>query len=199
MNSSTRTVIPECISLATEFLKGLGLNDLTVEINSLGCNTCRKEYKEELAMIIEEVLRQRTKGVKDRKGRIISPLFPKLLYWICDGLNVEPTDPYYYLNELAVDCVVKRMQPDIVSEKKSREMKEGQIIPCMGAVRGDEIVSIKINEILEVVENDKIVVPNYGLLQNNGKRANMLVYIHLVLMNMHMQIKAYYIFQLIIC
>lgn len=91
-----------------------------------------KEEQKDLAMIIEEVLRQRTEGVKDRKGRIISPLFPKLLYWICDGLNVEPTDPYYYLNELAVDCVVKRMQPDIVSEKKSREMKEGQIIPCMG-------------------------------------------------------------------
>lgn len=91
-----------------------------------------KQEQKDLAMIIEEVLRQRIEGVKDRKGRIISPLFPKLLYWICDGLNVEPTDPYYYLNELAVDCVVKRMQPDIVSEKKSREMKEGQIIPCMG-------------------------------------------------------------------
>jgi anaerobic ribonucleoside-triphosphate reductase len=91
-----------------------------------------KQEQKDLAMIIEEVLRQRTEGVKDRKGRIISPLFPKLLYWICDGLNVEPTDPYYYLNELAVDCVVKRMQPDILSEKKCREAKEGQIIPCMG-------------------------------------------------------------------
>ena len=115
-------------------------------INLCLAEVMTKEEQKDLAMIIEEVLRQRTQGVKDRKGRIISPLFPKLLYWICDGLNVEPTDPYYYLNELAVDCVVKRMQPDIVSEKKSREMKEGQIIPCMGAVRGDEIVSIKIND-----------------------------------------------------
>lgn len=101
-------------------------------INLCLAEAMTKEEQKDLAMIIEEVLRQRTKGVKDRKGRIISPLFPKLLYWICDGLNVEPTDPYYYLNELAVGCVVKRMQPDIVSEKKSREMKEGQIIPCMG-------------------------------------------------------------------
>lgn len=101
-------------------------------INLCLAEAMTKKEQKDLAMIIEEVLRQRTEGVKDRKGRIISPLFPKLLYWICDGLNVEPTDPYYYLNELAVDCVVKRMQPDIVSEKKSREMKEGQIIPCMG-------------------------------------------------------------------
>lgn len=91
-----------------------------------------KEEQKDLAMIIEEVLRQRTEGVKDRNGRIISPLFPKLLYWICDGLNVEESDPYYYLNKLASDCVVKRMQPDVVSEKKSREMKEGQIIASMG-------------------------------------------------------------------
>ena len=101
-------------------------------INLCLAEAMTEEEQKDLAMIIEEVLRQRTKGVKDRTGRIISPLFPKLLYWICDGLNVEPTDPYFYLNELAVDCVVKRMQPDIISEKKSREAKEGQIIPCMG-------------------------------------------------------------------
>ena len=91
-----------------------------------------KQEQKDLAMIIEEVLKQRTEGVKDRNGRIISPLFPKLLYWICDGLNAKESDPYYYLNKLAVNCVVKRMQPDIISEKKCREMKEGQIIPCMG-------------------------------------------------------------------
>ena len=101
-------------------------------INLCLAEAMTEEEQKDLAMIIEEVLRQRTEGVKDRKGRIISPLFPKLLYWICDGLNVEPTDPYYYLNELAVDCVVKRMQPDILSEKKCREAKEGQIIPNMG-------------------------------------------------------------------
>jgi len=103
-----------------------------VSINLCLAEAMTKQEQKDLAMIIEEVLRQRTEGVKDRKGRVISPLFPKLLYWICDGLNVEPTDSYYYLNELAVDCVVKRMQPDILSEKKCREAKEGQIIPNMG-------------------------------------------------------------------
>ena len=103
-----------------------------VSVNLCLAEAMTKQEQKDLAMIIEEVLRQRTEGVKDRKGRIISPLFPKLLYWICDGLNVEETVPYYYLNELAVDCVVKRMQPDILSEKKCREAKEGQIIPNMG-------------------------------------------------------------------
>ena len=103
-----------------------------VSVNLCLAEAMTKQEQKDLAMIIEEVLRQRTEGVKNRKGRIISPLFPKLLYWICDGLNVEETDPYYYLNELAVDCVVKRMQPDILSEKKCREAKEGQIIPNMG-------------------------------------------------------------------
>lgn len=103
-----------------------------VSINLCLAEAMTKQEQKDLAMIIEEVLRQRTEGVKDRKGRVISPLFPKLLYWICDGLNVESTDPYYYLNKLAVDCVVKRMQPDILSEKKCREAKEGQIIPNMG-------------------------------------------------------------------
>lgn len=103
-----------------------------VSVNLCLAEAMTKQEQKDLAMIIEEVLRQRTEGVKDRKGRIISPLFPKLLYWVCDGLNVEETDPYYYLNELAVDCVVKRMQPDILSEKKCREAKEGQIIPNMG-------------------------------------------------------------------
>lgn len=117
-----------------------------VSMNLCLAEAMTKQEQKDLAMIIEEVLRQRTQGIKDRNGRIISPLFPKLLYWICDGLNVEESDPYYYLNKLASDCIVKRMQPDIVSEKKSREMKEGQIIPCMGSLSGDALVSIKIGD-----------------------------------------------------
>ena len=103
-----------------------------LSVNLCLAEAMTKQEQKDLVMIIEEVLRQRTEGVKDRKGRIISPLFPKLLYWICDGLNVEESDPYYYLNKLACDCEVKRMQPDILSEKKCREAKEGQIIPNMG-------------------------------------------------------------------
>lgn len=118
-----------------------------VSMNLCLAEAMTEQEQKDLALIIEEVLRQRTQGIKDRKGRIISPLFPKLLYWICDGLNVEESDPYYYINVLASECEVKRMQPDILSEKKCREMKENLIIACMGACRGDEIVSVKINNV----------------------------------------------------
>ena len=103
-----------------------------VSMNLCLAEAMTEQEQKDLAMIIEEVLKQRTQGIKDRQGRIISPLFPKLLYWICDGLNVEESDYYYYLNKFAVDCEVKRMQPDIMSEKKSREAKEGMIVAVMG-------------------------------------------------------------------
>jgi len=100
-------------------------------------NLCLREAQtqqelDDFAMLIEEVLKRRIKGVKDASGQYISPLFPKLLYWTCDGLNVKKSDPYYYLTELAAECIAKRMQPDIVSEKMTREVKQGQIIPMMG-------------------------------------------------------------------
>ena len=103
-----------------------------VSVNLCLAEAMTKQEQKDLAIIIEEIFRQRIKGIKSRNKKDKGAFFPKLLYWICEGLNVEPTDPYFYLNELAVDCEIKRMQPDVVSEKKSREMKEGQIIPCMG-------------------------------------------------------------------
>ena len=100
-------------------------------------NLCLREARtkqelDDFAIIIEEILKRRIKGVKDPSGNYISPLFPKLLYWTCDGLNVKKGDPYYYLTELAAKCISKRMQPDIVSESQTRKYKQGQIIPCMG-------------------------------------------------------------------
>ena len=100
-------------------------------------NLCLREAQtqrelDDFAILIEEILKRRTKGVKDPSGHYISPLFPKLLYWTCDGLNVKKGDPYYYLTELAAKCISKRMQPDIVSELQTRKHKQGQIIPCMG-------------------------------------------------------------------
>lgn len=88
--------------------------------------------QKDLAFIIEEILKRRTKGVLDRLGKPMPPLFPKLLYYTCDGLNVKKKDPYYYLTKLAAKCIAVRMQPDIISEKKNREVKKGQMIPCMG-------------------------------------------------------------------
>ena len=96
-----------------------------------------------LAFIIEEILKRRIKGVKDKSGHYVPPLFPKLLYWECEGLNVEKTDPYYYLTKLAAKCITLRMQPDINSEKKSREIKAGQIIPSMGCLSGDTLIKVK--------------------------------------------------------
>lgn len=100
-------------------------------------NLCLREAQTEqelhdLAMIIEEIFKRRIEGVQDPSGHYISPLFPKLLYWTCDGLNVKEGDPYFYLTELAAVCESCRMQPDIMSEKQMRKIKQGQIIPTMG-------------------------------------------------------------------
>ncbi len=95
-----------------------------------------EEYKEELAMIIEEVLKQRTEGMKNEKGVYITPAFPKLLY-VLEEDNMNPKSKYYYLTELAAKCTAKRMVPDYISEKVMKELKinengEGDCYPCMG-------------------------------------------------------------------
>ena len=94
------------------------------------------EYKEELAMIIEEVLKQRTEGMKNEKGVYITPAFPKLLY-VLEEDNINPKGKYYYLTELAAKCTAKRMVPDYISENVMKELKinengEGDCYPCMG-------------------------------------------------------------------
>ena len=94
------------------------------------------EYKEELAMIIEEVLKQRIEGMKNEKGVWITPAFPKLLY-VLEEDNVRPKSKYYYLTKLAAKCTAKRMVPDYISEKVMKELKknelgEGDCYPCMG-------------------------------------------------------------------
>ena len=94
------------------------------------------EYKEELAMIIEEVLNQRIEGMKNEKGVFITPAFPKLLY-VLEEDNIHPDSKYYYLTELAAKCTAKRMVPDYISEKVMLELKKdefgnGNCYPCMG-------------------------------------------------------------------
>ena len=95
-----------------------------------------EEYKEELAMIIEEVLNQRIQGMKNEKGVYITPAFPKLLY-VLEEDNIHENSKYYYLTEIAAKCTAKRMVPDYISEKvmlelKKNEFGEGQCYPCMG-------------------------------------------------------------------
>ena len=95
-----------------------------------------EEYKEELAMIIEEVLKQRIQGMKNEKGVYITPAFPKLLY-VLEEDNIKPKSKYYYLTKLAAECTAKRMVPDYISEKVMKQLKvdkngNGQCYPCMG-------------------------------------------------------------------
>jgi anaerobic ribonucleoside-triphosphate reductase len=103
-------------------------------------NEARSEQeKHDLAMIIEETLRQRHQGVKNEAGVWITPAFPKLIYVLEDD-NIKEGDPYFYLTKLAAKCTAKRMVPDYISEKKMRELKlskgekpgEGDVYTCMG-------------------------------------------------------------------
>lgn len=95
-----------------------------------------EEYKYELSLIIEEILKQRIEGMKNEKGVYITPAFPKLLY-VLEEDNVHENSKYYYLTKLAAECTAKRMVPDYISEKKMKELKinkngEGDCYPCMG-------------------------------------------------------------------
>ena len=94
-------------------------------------NEARSEQeKKDLAMIIEETLRQRYEGVKNEKGVWITPAFPKLIY-VLEEDNVTEDSPYWYLTRLAAECTAKRMVPDYISEKKMLELK-GDVYVCMG-------------------------------------------------------------------
>lgn len=87
--------------------------------------------REDLALIMEEILRQRMQGVKNEKGVYITPAFPKLLY-VLEEDNVREGSKYWYLTQLAAKCTAKRMVPDYISEKIMKKMKDGNCYPCMG-------------------------------------------------------------------
>lgn len=89
------------------------------------------QARDDLAMIIEEVLVQRMKGVKNEKGVWITPAFPKLIYAL-DEDNITKDSKYWYLTELAAQCTAKRMVPDYISAKMMRELKQGDVYTCMG-------------------------------------------------------------------
>ena len=87
--------------------------------------------RDDLAMIIEEVLRQRMQGVKNEKGVWVTPAFPKLIY-VLDEDNITEGSRYWYLTELAARCTAKRMVPDYISAKIMKELKQGEVYTCMG-------------------------------------------------------------------
>ena len=90
-----------------------------------------EQEKKDLAMIIEEVLEQRYQGVKNEQGVWVTPAFPKLIY-VLEEDNIHDDSPYYYLTKLAAKCTAKRLVPDYISEKKMKELKEGNCFPVMG-------------------------------------------------------------------
>ena len=93
---------------------------------------CKNDQERaDLALIIEEVLRQRYEGVKNEQGVWVTPAFPKLIY-VLEEDNIHDDSPYYYLTKLAAKCTAKRMVPDYISEKVMKELKGGDVYTCMG-------------------------------------------------------------------
>ncbi|MCR5754682.1 MAG: anaerobic ribonucleoside-triphosphate reductase [Acetatifactor sp.] len=90
-----------------------------------------EKTRDDLAMVIEEVLKQRMKGVKNEKGIYITPAFPKLVY-VLDEDNITENSKYWYLTKLAAKCTAKRMVPDYISAKVMKQLKKGDVYPCMG-------------------------------------------------------------------
>ena len=90
-----------------------------------------EQEKNDLALIIEETLKQRYQGVKNESGVWVTPAFPKLIY-VLEEDNITAGSKYYYLTELAAKCTAKRLVPDYISEKKMKELKEGNCFPVMG-------------------------------------------------------------------
>ena len=89
------------------------------------------QLRKDLAMVIEETLKQRILGVKNEKGVYITPAFPKLIY-VLEEDNIKEGTPYYYLTKLAAQCTAKRMVPDYISEKIMKRLKDGNCYTCMG-------------------------------------------------------------------
>ena len=111
----------------------------------ININDAPEEDRKDYAMVIEAFLRQRLLGVKNKVGVYFGPAFPKVLY-VLDENNVWENSEYYYLTELAERCSIERLAPDYISAKVMRELKEGNVFACMGAVHPDTNVIYKIGD-----------------------------------------------------
>ena len=107
-------------------------------------NEVEDKYKDDFAILIEEVLNQRIKGIKNEKGVYVTPAFPKILYVLDDNNTYEGSE-YFWLTKLAAKCTAKRMVPDYISAKIMRQYKGGDVYPCMGCVDGNSIIDYKIH------------------------------------------------------
>lgn len=111
----------------------------------ININDAPEEDRKDYAMVIEAFLRQRLLGVKNKVGVYFGPAFPKVLY-VLDENNVWENSEYYYLTELAEKCSIERLAPDYISAKVMRELKEGNVFACMGAVDPSTQVIYKIGD-----------------------------------------------------
>lgn len=139
------------------------LNDESIKDN---------QTKKDLALIIEEMLNQRIKGVKNEKGIYVTVAFPKLIY-VLDKENCKEGTHYWYLTELSAKCSAKRFVPDYISEKIMKQEKDGQVFSSMGCVDGKSVVTYKIGNTsyttnFETMWN-RLAKHNKVLLQPNGK------------------------------
>ena len=126
INKGVQTIQYQMITLMTTN----GQTPFVTEFLYLGEAKNQRE-KDDLALIIEETLKQRYEGVKNEKGVAITPAFPKIIY-VLEEDNIHPDSKYYYLTKLAAKCTAKRLVPDYISEKKMKELKEGNCFPVMG-------------------------------------------------------------------
>lgn len=126
INRGVQTIQYQVITLMTTN----GQAPFLTEFLYLGEAKSERE-REDLAIIIEETLEQRYKGVKNEKGVYTTPAFPKIIY-VLEEDNIHPDSKYYYLTKLAAKCTAKRLVPDYISEKKMKELKEGNCFPVMG-------------------------------------------------------------------
>ena len=104
-----------------------------------------KEYTKEVAMLTEEFFKQRLLGIKNEAGVYVTQEFPKLIY-VAEEQNIHEDSEYFWLTKLAAKCMAKRMVPDIISEKKMFELKEGNCFPSMGCVDGHSVIDYKFND-----------------------------------------------------
>ena len=102
------------------------------------------QTRDDLVLIIEEMLKQRMQGIKNEQGVYVTPAFPKLIY-VLDEDNIHEDSKYYWLTELAAKCTARRLVPDYISAKKMKEIK-GDVYTCMGCVDGKETITIKSDE-----------------------------------------------------
>jgi anaerobic ribonucleoside-triphosphate reductase len=130
------------------------------------------QTRDDLALIIEEVLKQRIQGVKNEVGVWVTPAFPKLIY-VLEEDNIHPDSKYYYLTEFAAKCTAKRMVPDYISAKVMKELKGG-VWPSMGCVEGKEVVAYRVSGKTYIESIERMwerLMPRYKpMIQSNREK-----------------------------